>query len=255
MTDDLLVVDSLVVRFGGVTALDGLSLRVPAGRLVGLIGPNGAGKTTMFNACSGLVKPHAGSIFLKGEDITRASPASRARLGLGRTFQRMELYDRLTVTENVEMGREARITASRVLGTIYGSAADRRTVRNATSSALERCGISHLRDRRAGALATGERRLVELARAFAGGFEMLLLDEPSSGIDASETESIGHILRDVVADDRIGILLVEHDMSLVRSVCNFVYVLDFGQLIAHGPTDDALATPEVRAAYLGLDVA
>src|SRR5207302_11447912 len=156
---DALSVERLVVRFGGLVAVDDVSLEVRPGQAVGLIGPNGAGKTTTFNVCSGLVKPASGRITLFGDDISHRGPAARARLGLGRTFQRMELYDRLTVRENVAMGLEAKLSGGRVLGAVAGTAAERRAVREATERALERCGIVGLRDRRAGVLASGQRRL------------------------------------------------------------------------------------------------
>jgi ABC-type branched-subunit amino acid transport system ATPase component len=244
-------IDEVVVRFGGLLAVDGVTLEVAVGRSVGLIGPNGAGKTTTFNACSGLVRPTSGTITLAGQDITHDSPAARARLGLGRTFQLMELYDRLTVRENVAMGLEAKQAGGRLLGSIMATAAERRAVAEATEHALERCGIVRLADRRAGVLPSGQRRLVELARALAGDFQLLLLDEPSSGLDPRETANFGEILQTVVAEDGRGILLVEHDMSLVRAVCEYTYVLDFGKLIHQGPTAEVLSSSIVRAAYLG----
>jgi ABC-type branched-subunit amino acid transport system ATPase component len=244
-------VEDLTVRFGGLVAVDGVSLSVGAGHTVGLIGPNGAGKTTTFNACSGLVRATLGRITLFARDVTDKNAASRARLGLGRTFQRMELYDRLSVRENVAMGLEGRLAGTRVLGAIVASRAERQAVAAATERALDRCGITSLAHRRAGVLPTGQRRLVELARAVAGGYPLLLLDEPSSGLDPGETAAFGEILRDVVRDDGCGILLVEHDMALVRAVCEFCYVLDFGRKIAEGATQDVLSSPVVQAAYLG----
>jgi ABC-type branched-subunit amino acid transport system ATPase component len=246
-----LTVNDVVVRFGGLVAVDGVSLDVSVGQAVGLIGPNGAGKTTFFNACSGLVRPEKGTITLFNRDVTNKSPAARARLGLGRTFQRMELYDGLSVRENVAMGLEARLAGGRLLGPIMATPKERRAVADATDRALRRCGIVHLADRRVGMLSSGQRRLVELARALAGDFQLLLLDEPSSGLDQSETENFGDVLRSVIAEDDRGILLVEHDMSLVRAVCEYTYVLDFGKLIDQGPTAQVMASPLVRAAYLG----
>jgi len=248
-------VDGLVVRFGGLVAVDGVGLDVPVGRLTGLIGPNGAGKTTTFNACTGLVRAADGTIRLFDRDITRATPSSRARLGLGRTFQRMELFDRLTVRENVALGREAQLVGARRLGSLWGTAAEREVVREAADAAMDLCGLQPLRDRRAGSLSTGQRRLVELGRALAGDFRVLLLDEPSSGLDPGETERFGCILRDVVTERGTGILLVEHDMALVTTVCEYVYVLDFGSLIAEGTVHEIVNSPVVRAAYLGTEVA
>jgi ABC-type branched-subunit amino acid transport system ATPase component len=251
MPREALRLEHIVVRFGGLVAVNGVSLEVPLGRAVGLIGPNGAGKTTTFNACSGLVRPAEGRIVLFGEDVTSKSPGVRARLGLGRTFQLIELCDRLTVRENVALGLEAKLAGQRLLGPIMATSTERQAVAEATERALQRCGIAHLADRRAGVLSVGQRRLVELARALAGDFPLLLLDEPSSGLDSHETAAFGKVVNSVVAEDGRGVLLVEHDMSLVRSVCEYVYVLDFGTLIAEGPTDDVLASAAVRAAYLG----
>lgn len=249
-----LVVDGLTVRFGGLVAVDDMSLRVEVGHAVGLIGPNGAGKTTTFNACSGLVTPASGRITLFGTDVTNRGPSARARLGLGRTFQRMELYDRLTVQENVAMGLEAKLSGARALGWLVSSVSERRAVTEATEQALERCGITDLVARRAGVLTSGQRRLVELARALAGDFRLLLLDEPSSGLDPGETVVFGEVVRAVVAEDGRGVLLVEHDMALVRAVCDSAYVLDFGRLIDEGPIGHVLTSDVVRAAYLGEEV-
>jgi ABC-type branched-subunit amino acid transport system ATPase component len=244
-------VDDLVVRFGGLRAVDEVSLHVDVGQAIGLIGPNGAGKTTTFNACSGLLRPASGKISLFGRDVTHKTPAARARLGMGRTFQRMELYDRLSVQDNVAMGLEAKLAGSRLLGSVMSTAAERIAVADATEHALDRCGITDLGDRRAGVLPNGQRRLVELARALAGDFQLLLLDEPSSGLDESETAHFAEVLRSIVTEDGRGILLVEHDMSLVRAVSEYVYVLDFGRLIGEGPTAEVLSSEVVRAAYLG----
>ena len=248
---DGLVISDLVVRFGGLTAVDRVSLAVGLGQAVGLIGPNGAGKTTTFNACSGLLRPSSGLIRLFGSDVSHRSASARAVLGLGRTFQRMELYDRLSVRQNVAMGLEAKLSGRRALGPVIATRSERRMVQENTERAMVRCGIVDLADRRAGVLPSGQRRLVELARALAGDFKLLLLDEPSSGLDQSETSGFAAILRGAVAEDGLGILLVEHDMSLVRAVCDYTYVLDFGRLIHQGATAEVLASPEVRAAYLG----
>jgi len=255
LTADALHVRGLRIVFGGLVAVDGVDLDVPVGRLTGLIGPNGAGKTTTFNACTGLVRPTEGIVTLFGRDITLTSPPARARLGLGRTFQRMELYDRLTVEENVALGREANFAGRRALGLLWGTRAERAEITQARDEAIELCGLGGLRGQRCGVLSTGQRRLVELARALAGDFRILLLDEPSSGLDVRETEAFGRILRAAVEDRGAGILLVEHDMALVTSVCEYVYVLDFGRLIAEGALADVTSSPAVRTAYLGTEVA
>jgi len=241
----------LTVRYGGSVAVDHVSISAPLGRLTGLIGPNGAGKTTTFNACSGLLRPTTGRVVLFGRDVTKLGPASRARRGLGRTFQRMELFTSMTVAENVALAREARFAGSHPLWQQVGTPRQRSVVRAATQEALEVCGITHLAGETVGVLSTGQRRLVELARVYAGDFQLLLLDEPSSGLDHAESERFGAILRSLVDERNIGILLVEHDMPLVMSVCDYLYVLDFGEMIYQGTPAETQASPVVRAAYLG----
>ena len=251
MTESGLTVESLVVRFGGLVAVNDVSLAAPVGRITGLIGPNGAGKTTLFNACSGLVRPAQGRVRLDGRDITNLTLARRPQLGLGRTFQRIELFDSLTVRQNVELGREGVLAGSMPWRQLVASRSERRVVTEAADEAMTRCGLTADADRPAGALSTGNRRLVELARVLAGGFKMLLLDEPSSGLDERESERFGEILTAVVRDRGVGILLVEHHMGLVLTVCDYLYVLDFGRLLFDGTPDEAVASEAVRAAYLG----
>jgi ABC-type branched-subunit amino acid transport system ATPase component len=246
------VVD-LSVRYGGNLAVDHVTLTAPVGRLTGLIGPNGAGKTTTFNACSGLLRPATGHIQLFGEDVTRRSPAARARRGLGRTFQRMELFTSMTVAENLALGREAGLAGSNPLRQLAGSRRTTAAVRRTVDKALDVCGIGDLASRPAGTLSTGQRRLVELARAYAGDYRLLLLDEPSSGLDPAESERFGAILRRIVDERGLGILLVEHDMALVMTVCEYLFVLDFGCLIFAGTPAETRRSPIVRAAYLGAD--
>ena len=248
-----LEVVKLRVAFGGLVAVDQLNFSVPLGRVTGLIGPNGAGKTTTFDACSGLNRRISGTVSLKGVDVTRAGASARARMGLGRTFQRMALCDRLTVAENVELGREAAMAGRSVLGQMLARRAQRAETKEAAWSAMELCGITDLARVQAGQLSTGQRRLVELARCLAGRFDVLLLDEPSSGLDRSETAAFDAILRRTVAERGCGILLVEHDMSLVMNVCEYVYVLDFGRLLFEGDPASVAASSEVQAAYLGYE--
>jgi len=252
-TDDRPGIDvqALTVRYGGNTAVRDVSLAAPMGRITGLIGPNGAGKTTIFNTCSGLVHQSTGAIRLHGEDVSRLTPAARAQRGLGRTFQRMELFDSLTVHENVALGREASVAGNRPLRHLITGSSERRQLDEATAAAAEWCGIRHLLTKQAGQLSTGQRRLVELARTLAGEFDVLLLDEPSSGLDGGETERFGAILTRVVSERGVGILLVEHDMALVMGVCDYIYVLDFGAQIFDGTPGEVARSEAVRAAYLG----
>jgi ABC-type branched-subunit amino acid transport system ATPase component/branched-subunit amino acid ABC-type transport system permease component len=246
-----LEVDSLTVAFGGLVAVDGMSLAAPPGRVTGLIGPNGAGKTTTFNACTGLTTPRSGRVLLHGEDVTGLDPSARARRGLGRTFQRMELFDSLTVRDNVALGCEASMGGARPWQQLRATRGQRKQIEAATAGALATCGIEGLAARQVGLLSTGERRLVDLARCVAGHFDVLLLDEPSSGLDRRERARFGTILRRLAARAGVGILLVEHDMALVLDVCDYIYVLDFGELIFEGTAAEVQASDRVRAAYLG----
>ena len=248
---DGLHVENLMVRYGGLTAVDGQTLTAPRGRITGLIGPNGAGKTTTFNAITGVVKPAQGKVILFGEDVTSAAPQARALKGLGRTFQRMELFETLSVRENVRMGREAAMAGRNPLRHLAAAPAERKATKQYAADAMELCGITHLADRRPVDLSTGQRRLVELARVSAGNFQLLLLDEPSSGLDGAETERFGEILRTLVNERGLGILIVEHDMALVMSTCEYIHVLDFGKPIFEGTPREVQTSELVRSAYLG----
>ena len=241
----------VTVRFGGLLAVDRVSVCAPPGRITGLIGPNGAGKTTTFNACSGLVRPGEGSIVIDDRDVTAKSPAARARQGLARTYQQTRLFDSLTVAENVALGREGAMAGGAPVNHLAATRAQSATIRAATAAAVRLCGLSELAHEPVATLSTGQRRLVELARAIAGPARILLLDEPSAGLDRSETGRFGQILRRVIEERNLAILLVEHDMSLVMDVCEYIYVLDFGQLLFEGSTAEVRASPIVQAAYLG----
>ena len=245
----------VTVRYGGHVAVNDVSLTAPVGRITGLIGPNGAGKTTLFNVASGLVRPAAGTLRLHGADMSALDPAARARRGLGRTFQKMELFDSLTARANVSLGREAGQARARPWRHLAETSKEQRHRREVAEQAMALAGIADLADRPVAALSTGQRRLVELARCLAGEFDVLLLDEPSSGLDGAETERFGVILTRVVAERGVGILLVEHDMALVMNICDYVHVLDFGTKIFEGSTADVSSSDTVRAAYLGTELA
>jgi ABC-type branched-subunit amino acid transport system ATPase component len=244
-------VKNLTVQFGGTVAVNDVSLSAPLGSITGLVGPNGAGKTSTFNAVSGLVPSRRGSISLGGVELNGMSPHRRARQGLGRTFQRSELFDSLTVRRNIEMGCEASLAGNKVRTQLMMTRGDRDRVEAATRDAVELTGAGHLLDVQAGLLSTGQRRLVELARVLAGPFDMLLLDEPSSGLDARETSAFGAALREVVRQRGTGILIVEHDMKLVSEICDYVFVLDFGSLLFDGTPGEMRESAVVREAYLG----
>jgi branched-chain amino acid transport system ATP-binding protein len=233
------------VRFGGVAALSDVSVDVYAGTVTGLIGPNGAGKTTLFNVVSGLQRPDRGHVRIAGRDVTGLGPHRRARLGLARTFQRLELFSHLTSEDNVRVGIEA--------GRRLPWSPRRRQGRVPVTSArslLHRVGVGETANHPVNALPTGSARLVELARALAIDPRVLLLDEPCSGLDDAESEGLGRLLRELAAEGR-AVLLVEHDMNLVLDICDRVYVLDFGEIIAAGTPAEVRAHPAVQAAYLG----
>jgi branched-chain amino acid transport system ATP-binding protein len=236
-------VEAVSVRFGGVRALDDVAIDVRPGTVHGLIGPNGAGKTTLFNVVTGLVRPAAGRVLLSGEDVTRTAPHRRARLGMARTFQRLELFSSLTARENVLVAAERShpVVQGRRGGTGARAAAD---------EALGRVDLQAVADRRVDSLPVGTARLVELARALAGAPTVLLLDEPASGLDEAETEALGTLLGDL-AGGGMAVLLVEHDMSLVMRVCDVVDVMDRGRVVATGTPAEIRASTAVREAYLG----
>ena len=236
----LLQVVDVDVRFGGVHAVQEVRLEAEAARVTGLIGPNGAGKTTLFNVITGLQEPTAGRVKFDGRDITDVRPHKRARLGMARTFQRLEVFGSLTARENVLVAAEIRKSWS----------SDGSNPRVVTEEILDRVGIREVADDRVDSMPTGMARLVELGRALATNPRVVLLDEPGSGLDQQESDALGRLLIDL-ADDGLAVLLVEHDVELVMHVCHLVYVLDFGRIIALGTPAQVQADPRVQAAYLG----
>ena len=248
----------VVVRFGGLVALDGVSVDAVPGRITGLIGPNGAGKTTMFNVICGFQAADRGTVTLAGIDITGESPARRARMGLGRTFQRMELFRSLSVRDNVALAAESVHVGNgplTQLGLLGGGSRVKGEVAALTDELLDATGLRPVADRLAGEISTGQGRLVELARALARRPRILLLDEPSSGLDVKESEAFGDLLVSLVAERGIGILMIEHDMSLVLNICDPIHVLDFGRPLMTGTPDEVRSSTLVRDAYLGQAVA
>ena len=231
-----LEVSEVTVTFGGRRALDGVAIAAERGRVTGLIGPNGAGKSTLFDVICGLRKPVAGRVALEGKDVTREGPARRARHGMARTFQRLELFGRLSVRENLMVAAE--------LGP------QRRHAARAVEEIITRLDLGEVADRPADALPTGTGRLVEVGRALAVRPRFLLLDEPAAGQDAEETRRFAGLLR-ALADEGTTVVLVEHDMSLVMGVCDQVHVLDLGKIISVGSPDVIRRDETVLAAYLG----
>ncbi len=248
----VLEVDRISVRFGGHLAVSDCALRVEGGRVSGLIGPNGAGKTTTFNAICGVVQPSSGEVRLDGRNISGLGTHKRARLGIGRTFQRLEVFSSLTVRENIQVGLEIRRSWSRRKAALpqYLDAGGDPEPQAEIDLIIERLDLGGLADELVGSLPTGHARLVELGRALAARPSVLLLDEPASGLDDAETDAFGDLLVTLAANG-LGILLVEHDVALVMRVCEHLSVLDFGQIIASGTPDEVRSNEAVLAAYLG----
>ena len=236
----LLQTHDVSVHFGGVSALDRVGVSAEAGAVTGLIGPNGAGKTTLFNVISGLQTPDHGTVVLDGRDVTSLPVHRRAQLGVARTFQRLELFGSMTVRENVQTAAEIRELWSR----------QHTNARARTDAILERVGLRGYAEAPAHTLPTGLARLTELGRALATEPRLLLLDEPGSGLDTTESEQFGHLLSSLAAQG-IAILLVEHDMDLVMEACSWIQVLDFGVCIAAGTPEEIRADAAVQRAYLG----
>ena len=251
---NLLEAAEVTVRFGGLLAVDNATIAVPEGGFVGLIGPNGAGKTTLFNAISGFLTPTRGKIRFADRDVTGLTPSKRAKLGIGRTFQKLELFSRMTVFDNLLVAAEAAASrldvASDILHLPRRSKEEKRCAAIA-ERLLDELGLEWARDHRASDLPVGTARTLELARALCTDPKLLLLDEPSSGLDTAETREFGKLLRRINDDHGTAILIVEHDMDLVMEVCKEISVLDFGRIIAHGSPKEIAADPTVRTAYLG----
>jgi branched-chain amino acid transport system ATP-binding protein len=238
-------------RFSGIVALDNVSLQVEAGERVGLIGPNGAGKTTFFNCVLGVVRPDGGRVLVESRDVGGLPVHARALLGIGRTFQRIELFTESTVREHLLIAERTRRGDGRLWKDLLGRGRPRPEEIARCDEVLELLGLADLAEEPIERLSLGKGRLVEVGRALMTDPKLLLLDEPSSGLDRDETADLARTLQDVQAAQGFAILLVEHDVELVSSFTERCYVLDFGCLIAAGATADVMASDEVRTAYFG----
>ena len=249
--DAVLEASGVSVAFSGIQALDGVSVSVGAGERVGLIGPNGAGKTTLFNCLLGILRPDSGRVVLDGVEVGGWSVHRRARAGMGRTFQRVELFSDSVVREHLLIAERIRNGTGAFWKDLIGRGRPAPDEVAACDEVLELLGIAELADKPVESLSLGQSRLVEVGRALMTGPRVLLLDEPSSGLDRDETAALADTLRAVQDTKGYAVLLVEHDVALVADFTERTCVLDSGALIAEGPTADVLADPAVRRAYLG----
>lgn len=250
---EFFTVDSVSKRFGGLLALDGISMSVREGEIRGVIGPNGAGKTTFFNVVSGLYKPTAGRIMFQGAEISRMRPSRIAALGVVRTFQRAALFPKYSVVENVAIARHLHADTS-FFGAIFGGS--QRSDREADEKAREIVEFLHLddvRDELAANLAHGHQRILNVAMALATEPKLLMLDEPVAGMNSAETQLMTELIRKIRDERGITVLLVEHDMRTVMGLCETITVLDFGKKLAEGLPDEIKDNPDVVDAYLGTD--
>ncbi|MCY4036026.1 MAG: ABC transporter ATP-binding protein [bacterium] len=250
----LLSLEGVTVRFGGVVAVDGVSMSVPAGQIRGLIGPNGAGKTTLFDSITGVNIPTAGAIRLEGEEMTGRPATWRARRGVRRTFQRQQPFGWLSVADNVLSALEWEGGGGGIAADLIAFPARRRIEakrRRRVDEVLELCGLTDVKDTPAGELPIARARMVELGRAIVSRPKLLLLDEPTSGIEHEEAEQLGQIIQAVRAEYQCSVLLVEHDVAFVTAQCDLITVLNLGRVIGEGSPEEVRGNPAVRDAYLG----
>ena len=248
---ELLQATDVSKQFGGITALDSVSISVGTGQAVGLVGPNGAGKTTLFNCLLGQLRPESGRIVFDGRDLITLPVHRRCRLGIGRTFQRMELFSGMTVREHLLVAERARLGTGRLWKDLLNRGAPTAEEEADAQAVLDLVGLTSVAERAIESLTLGHGRLVELGRALMTRPKLLLLDEPSSGLDQAESLALARVLDTVRRERGTAVLLVEHDLAMVERVVDRLYVLDFGRLLASGDRDEVMADPSVRDAYLG----
>jgi len=249
--DPLLILRGVCKSFGGVQAVSNITFDVHAGESVGLVGPNGAGKTTLFNCVCGQLRPERGEILFDGTSLIGLPTYKRARLGIGRTYQRVEVFTDMSVRDHLMVAERARQGEGRLWRDLLNLSKPTREETKRVEAILELVGIAQLADTSVNALGLGNCRLVELARALAAEPKILLADEPSSGLDLLETTEVAAVLRTVQRERGTAVLLVEHDLSMVAEVVDRTIVMDLGAMLAQGTFDEVMADPAVREAYLG----
>lgn len=248
----LLVTQGISKSFGGVRAVDNVDLVVDAGECLGLVGPNGAGKTTLFNCICGQVRQDSGSLLFKGRILDRMPTFKHARLGIGRTYQRIEIFPDLTVEQHLLVTERARQGDGRLWKDLLRMSAPRPAELDAVDHVLDLVNLLDVRSVPVSALGLGTCRLVELARALVGRPDLLMADEPSSGLDVHETRELAQVLRSLQQEHGMAVILVEHDLGMVGDVVDRAVVMDLGQVIADGTFGEVMADPAVRQAYLGV---
>lgn len=248
----MLRTENITKTFGGVTALESVSVQIKEGEITGIIGPNGAGKTTLFNIITGIYTQTSGQVFLKGKNISTLPPENLARMGLVRTFQNIELFGQMTVLENVMVGLHTKSRSGIISCAMKlpWHVREERVIRERAAHWLDYCGIRNDSDTVAGNLPFGKGRLLEIARAMAVEPQVILMDEPAAGLNSRETANLAELIRKI-RDSGVTVVLVEHDMDLIMDICDTIFVLDLGRKLAEGTPREIQENPAVIAAYLG----
>lgn len=251
----VLKVDSVVMQFGGVVAVNNLNIEVEKGHIQALIGPNGAGKTTAFNVITGVYTPTKGNVYLNNEKITGLTPDKIAMKGIARTFQNIRLFKNLTVLDNILIANHLHVKSNFISSTLRlpWSKAEEKHMREKSEMLLNKLGLLHLKNEIANSLPYGEQRKLEIARALATDAKLLLLDEPAAGMNPHETMALSNFIYTIRDEFELTIFMIEHHMDLVMEISDKIYVLDFGQLIAEGTADEVKNNPRVIEAYLGVE--